>query len=362
MASPSARSGDRFIPSRSAIDLSVSHFELTHDSQNCAENAGVNASPAKEEYKKVLAANLFTGRPANKILTFSNKAPRPAEAEDHHRALRVLYSQNRKAGLVPYARHTPQVPEHAERILDLPGMLDDFYLNLLDWGKNNVLSVALGGTVYLWNASGGSIQKLMQTTGSGSHVTSLSWMQEDDTNTLAVGTSDHKVLLWDADKLKQVHSMNGHHGQVASLAWNNHLLSSGGHDSQIIHHDVRVADGDHKVGVLKGHTAQVCGLKWSPQGTMLASGGNDNLLNIWDNRYVSTYSHTTDQPLFRLDAHKVCAHASAYHMLLPYACDSLTSLSLCHGAHQAAVKAIAWCPWQRNLLASGGGTADRTAV
>ena len=26
---------------------------------------------------------------------------------------------------------------------------------------------------------------------------------------------------------------------------------------------------------------------------------------------------------------------------------------------QAAVKAIAWCPWQRNLLASGGGTADR---
>ena len=309
MASPSARSGDRFIPSRSAIDLSVSHFELTHDSQ----------SPALEEYKKVLAANLFAGRPANKILTFSNKAPKPAEAEDHHCALRVLYSQNRKAGLVPYARHTPHVPEHAERILDLPGLLDDFYLNLLDWGKNNVLSVALGDTVYLWNASGGSIQKLMQTTGLGSHVTSLSWMQEDDTNTLAVGTSDHKVLLWDTDKLKQVHSMNGHHGRVASLAWNNHLLSSGGRDSQIIHHDVRVAD--HKVlGVLKGHTAEVCGLKWSPQGTMLASGGNDNLLNIWDNRYVSTNSHTTDQPLFRLDAHKVCAcicitkcvHASAY--------------------------------------------------
>ena len=28
--------------------------------------------------------------------------------------------------------------------------------------------------------------------------------------------------------------------------------------------------------------------------------------------------------------------------------------------HQAAVKAVAWCPWQRNILASGGGTADRT--
>ena len=28
--------------------------------------------------------------------------------------------------------------------------------------------------------------------------------------------------------------------------------------------------------------------------------------------------------------------------------------------HHAAVKALAWCPWERHLLASGGGTADRT--
>lgn len=27
--------------------------------------------------------------------------------------------------------------------------------------------------------------------------------------------------------------------------------------------------------------------------------------------------------------------------------------------HQAAVKAVAWCPWQPSVLASGGGTADR---
>lgn len=28
-------------------------------------------------------------------------------------------------------------------------------------------------------------------------------------------------------------------------------------------------------------------------------------------------------------------------------------------AHQAAVKALAWCPWQPHMLVSGGGTADR---
>ena len=33
--------------------------------------------------------------------------------------------------------------------------------------------------------------------------------------------------------------------------------------------------------VLRGHEQEVCGLKWSPSGTQLASGGNDNLLHIW---------------------------------------------------------------------------------
>ncbi|RYY86077.1 hypothetical protein EON63_06400 [archaeon] len=29
-------------------------------------------------------------------------------------------------------------------------------------------------------------------------------------------------------------------------------------------------------------------------------------------------------------------------------------------SHLAAVKAVSWCPWQRGVLASGGGTHDRT--
>jgi cell division cycle 20, cofactor of APC complex len=34
-------------------------------------------------------------------------------------------------------------------------------------------------------------------------------------------------------------------------------------------------------GRLTAHMQEVCGLKWSPSGTQLASGGNDNVLNIW---------------------------------------------------------------------------------
>ena len=265
---------------------------------------------------------------ASQVLAFRDKAPTPLD-EGEQSSLRVLYTQNREAAAAPrkYSRHIPQAPE---RILDAPELLDDYYLNLLDWSPNNVLGVALGNAIYLWNAADGSIQQLMETQGEGSHVTSLAWIQEG--NYMAVGTSDHKVQLWDVDKLKQVRSMTGHRARVSSLAWNGPCLSSGSRDSMIYHHDVRAPE--HKVGCLKGHAQEVCGLKWSPSGQQLASGGNDNILNVWDERTVrrpfSAGGRTqTDTPLYRFDA------------------------------HQAAVKALAWCPWQKHLLASGGGTADR---
>lgn len=54
---------------------------------------------------------------------------------------------------------------------------------------------------------------------------------------------------------------------------------SGSRSGHIHHHDVRVAD--HHIGTLTAHAQEVCGLKWSPDGRYLASGGNDNLVCIW---------------------------------------------------------------------------------
>ena len=353
---PSSRNHhDRFISNRSAMNLDVSNYELMRPTGS-ENDHDVNASPAKEEYKRSLAANLLGGEPVNKVLAFKEKAPKPAE--DHQNSLRVLYTQNQEAQVKPrkFSRVIPQAPE---RILDAPELLDDYYLNLLDWSPNNVLGVALGNAIYLWNAADGSIQQLMETQGEGSHVTSLAWIQEG--NYMAVGTSDHKVQLWDVDKLRQVRSMTGHRARVSSLSWNGPCLSSGGRDSIVLHHDVRVAE--HKVGCLRGHAQEVCGLRWSPSGTQLASGGNDNILNVWDDRCAPP---RLSPPLSRAAPHASASRLPPPASRLRYIAPSSTGNMATNetplfrfDAHQAAVKALAWCPWQKHLLASGGGTADR---
>jgi branched-subunit amino acid transport protein AzlD len=55
----------------------------------------------------------------------------------------------------------PDSLQYGERTLDAPDLLDDYCLNLLDWGSGNVLSIALGNMVYLCDASSGSTSELV---------------------------------------------------------------------------------------------------------------------------------------------------------------------------------------------------------
>lgn len=79
-----------------------------------------------------------------------------------------------------------------------------------------------------------------------------------------------------------------------------HFPCSGSRSGSIHHHDVRVAE--HRVGALDGHSQEVCGLKWSPDGKYLASGGNDNLLNIWSG--IPGQRITTTDPLYTFSHHQ----------------------------------------------------------
>lgn len=100
------------------------------------------------------------------------------------------------------------------------------------------VAVALNSSVYLWSAASGETDLLMQCSGAEDYVTSVKWAS--DGNHVAIGTSNADVQLWDANRMKQVRSLKGHAARVGALAWNRSTLSSGGRDSLILNHDVRL--------------------------------------------------------------------------------------------------------------------------
>ena len=181
-----------------------------------------------------------------------------------------------------------QVPVYAEKVLDAPDLIDDFYLNLLDWNEKNVLAISLSQTIYMLNTTTSDIATLNCTRGND-FVTSVAWMPGTH-NILAIGTSNSTVQLWDTDKGVQLRQLNGHTYRVSSLAWNGSLLSTGSLDTSIVNFDVRSRVPE--VSRFCDHQQEVCGLKWSPDGTQLASGGNDNVLCVWD-------ASGPQQPLFK---------------------------------------------------------------
>lgn len=161
-----------------------------------------------------------------------------------------------------------------EKILDAPGMIDDFYLNLLDWSNQNVVAIALDQNVYLMDYSTKRINQIKPKS-ERERITSLSWMGLNR-DTLAIGMENGTVELWDTEQNKNFRIMTGHTQRVSSLSWNQNILTTGSLDTKIINHDIRCSD--HIVSLFEEHTKEVCGLKWSFDGTQLASGSNDNTL------------------------------------------------------------------------------------
>lgn len=249
-------------------------------------------------------------------------------------------------------RQLRNVSKTPYRVLDAPELADDFYLNLVDWSSTNVLGVGLGSSVYLWTAHTAAVSKLCDLTSTGDTVSSVSWVQKG--STLAVGTLTGRLHIYDAHTLQLQRTYQQAHAQrVGALAWNAHVLSSGSRDRMVYHRDVR-EPGTRPFRRSAGHRQEVCGLRWNSdgaaQGGLLASGGNDNKVCIWDLR-------SSRRPATRSGAGNSEEGGSSTSGATPMPSGD-SPLWKFH-EHTAAVKALAWDPHVAGVLATGGGTQDK---
>ncbi|EGW30305.1 uncharacterized protein SPAPADRAFT_63156, partial [Spathaspora passalidarum NRRL Y-27907] len=151
-------------------------------------------------------------------------------------------------------------------------------------------------------------------------VTSVRW--SNDGSYISIGKDDGIIEIWDIETNTKLRNLNcnNHATRIAAQCWNQHILTSGDRLGNLYHSDVRISQ--QYVNMMSSHSAEICGIEYRNDGGQFASGGNDNLVCIWDVR------NTT--PLFNKSNHK------------------------------AAVKALSWCPYQPSLLATGGGSSDKT--
>lgn len=350
---------DRYIPNRSGIDLQAA-FSLSHHDNTPQRTSTGNESNEPDQLKEDEANRTFSTVLRNEL--FGDNVPMTSSAQKNELQITPPRSSSenasqgntqrtprQSANLFSYQSPSKSRPTSTSiendiyslspvrvdsqrlllsptkkprsiakvpyRVLDAPELVDDFYLNLLDWGSQDILGVGLGSSVYLWNASSGSVEKLCDL-GAQDKITSLSWLGVG--THIAVGTDSGLVQIWDAQTSKCTRTMTGHTQRASSLAWNEHILTSGSKDKTILHRDVR--QPEHYMKKIQYHKQEVCGLKWNVEENKLASGGNDNKLYVWDG--------LNDTPLHKFE-------------------------------HTAAVKALSWSPHQRGILASGGGTTDR---
>lgn len=157
---------------------------------------------------------------------------------------------------------------------------------------------------------------------------------------------------------------------------------------------------------ISAHSQQICGMAWSPDQRFFATGGNDNVCLLFELRKIIPPSFSEGpvspesaassggvsgaavpslnlgtMPRHSLSGQRIVSHLlpSWFHplpirpsmaapllsqagtlisgkgktVLIPSGCQKYRLL------HSAAVKAIAFAPWQPSLLATGGGSNDR---
>jgi WD40 repeat protein len=142
---------------------------------------------------------------------------------------------------------------------------------------NTLASGSVDATIKLWNVNTGL--EILSLTGHTYHVNSVAF--SSDGRTLASASSDRTIKLWDAFTGQLINTLSGHSNNVYTVAFSNDgsVIASGGDDGTIKTWDVKTGK---LIRSWAGHFTFVNRIIISPNGGTLASIGADETIKLWD--------------------------------------------------------------------------------
>ncbi|CAN8326517.1 unnamed protein product [Cochlearia groenlandica] len=133
-------------------------------------------------------------------------------------------------------------------------------------------------------------------TSSKKFVLSVAWSPNG--KRLACGSMDGTICVFDVERSKLLHQLEGHNMPVRSLVFSPvdpRLLFSGSDDGHVNMYD---AEGKTLIGSMSGHTSWVLSVDASPDGGAIATGSSDRTVKLWDLKMraaIQTMSNHNDQ-------------------------------------------------------------------
>ncbi len=174
--------------------------------------------------------------------------------------------------------------------LKMPGHAD-WVTDFLFSPDGQTLSVKTCGEIYFWNVNTGELEKTI--TGYSDVVSSVAYSPDGK----ILVSLDDIVRIWDLDTQKLIKTLSTKtlsvKGSIRAIAYSpdGETLACGTNDKTVVLWNISKWE---KRGVLKGHTNGISSVAFSPDGQTLASGSWDGTIQLWD-VYTGEHLKTFDR-------------------------------------------------------------------
>jgi WD40 repeat protein/transcriptional regulator with XRE-family HTH domain len=180
------------------------------------------------------------------------------------------------------------------------------WIRHLAWSPNGAMLAGGGadGIVYVWDATAGAL--LHQFTGHYSTIIDLAWnLTGTRLASGSMGAEGGELFVWDIARGERVAALTGHPEMVFAVCWGAQLSAD---DELLVSADGNGAlrgwnaQGGELRWMRQAHTGRIHSLRRSPDGSTLASCGDDGAIMLWDmqsGEYLRTLRR--DRPYERTD-------------------------------------------------------------